>query len=130
MELGGKSPNIFFEDIMQAEPEFIDKAVEGLILGFFNQGEVCTCPSRALIQESIYPQFMEKVLARITTIRQGDPFDTDTMIGAQASQQQFDKILSYIEIAKNEGKIIAGGERASHEQTLQSGFYLQPADYR
>lgn len=127
VELGGKSPNIFFEDIMQAEPEFIDKAVEGLILGFFNQGEVCTCPSRALIQESIYPQFMEKVLARITTIRQGDPFDTDTMIGAQASQQQFDKILSYIEIAKNEcGKIIAGGERASHEQTLQSGFYLQP----
>jgi len=127
VELGGKSPNIFFEDIMQAEPEFIDKAVEGLILGFFNQGEVCTCPSRALIQESIYPQFMEKVLARITAIRQGDPFDTDTMIGAQASQQQFDKILSYIEIAKNEGgKIIAGGERTSQEQTLQQGFYLQP----
>ncbi|RTG27789.1 aldehyde dehydrogenase family protein [Serratia marcescens] len=127
VELGGKSPNIYFEDIMQAEPAFIDKAVEGLVLGFFNQGEVCTCPSRALIQESIYPQFMEKVLARIATIRQGDPFDTETMIGAQASKQQYDKILSYIEIAKNEGgKIVAGGEPAQRGDEVQNGFYLQP----
>ncbi|HIE1062094.1 TPA: acetaldehyde dehydrogenase ExaC [Serratia marcescens] len=127
VELGGKSPNIYFEDIMQAEPAFIDKAVEGLVLGFFNQGEVCTCPSRALIQESIYPQFMEKVLARIGTIRQGDPFDTETMIGAQASKQQYDKILSYIDIAKNEGgKIVAGGEPAQRGDEVQNGFYLQP----
>ncbi|AIM21861.1 aldehyde dehydrogenase [Serratia sp. OLHL2] len=127
VELGGKSPNIYFEDIMQAEPAFIDKAVEGLVLGFFNQGEVCTCPSRALIQESIYPQFMEKVLARIATIRQGDPFDTETMIGAQASKQQYDKILSYIDIAKNEGgKIVAGGEPAQRGDEVQNGFYLQP----
>lgn len=127
VELGGKSPNIYFEDIMQAEPAFIVKAVEGLVLGFFNQGEVCTCPSRALIQESIYPQFMEKVLARIATIRQGDPFDTETMIGAQASKQQYDKILSYIDIAKNEGgKIVAGGEPAQRGDEVQNGFYLQP----
>ena len=127
VELGGKSPNIYFADIMQAEPEFIDKAVEGLVLGFFNQGEVCTCPSRALIEESIYPQFMEKVLARIATIRQGDPFDTDTMLGAQASQEQYDKILSYIDIAKNEGgNILAGGKRTQHGDELQNGFYLQP----
>lgn len=128
VELGGKSPNIYFADIMQAEPDFIDKAVEGLILGFFNQGEVCTCPSRALIQRSIYPEFIERVLTRMKTIRHGDPFDTDTMIGAQASREQFDKILSYIDIAKNEGgKILAGGQRASQEESdLQQGFYLQP----
>lgn len=103
VELGGKSPNIFFEDIMSAEPEFIDKAAEGLVLAFFNQGEVCTCPSRALVQESIYPQFMEAVLRKVEKIKRGDPLDTDTMVGAQASEQQFDKILSYLEIAKGEG---------------------------
>ncbi|MBB1241535.1 aldehyde dehydrogenase family protein, partial [Klebsiella pneumoniae] len=109
------------------EPEFIDKAVEGLELRFFNQGDVYTCPSRALSQEPIYPQFMEKVLARIATIRQGDPFDTETMIGAQASKQQYDKILSYIEIAKNEGgKIVVGGEPAQRGDEVQNGFYLQP----
>ncbi|PIJ52237.1 aldehyde dehydrogenase [Erwinia sp. OLTSP20] len=127
VELGGKSPNVYFADIMQAEPEFIDKAVEGLVLGFFNQGEVCTCPSRALIQESIYQPFMEKVMARVATIRRGDPLDTATMIGAQASQQQFDKIMSYIDIARNEGgQILAGGESVTLADALANGYYIQP----
>ncbi|HGN3409999.1 TPA: aldehyde dehydrogenase family protein, partial [Pseudomonas aeruginosa] len=86
VELGGKSPNIYFEDIMQAEPAFIEKAAEGLVLAFFNQGEVCTCPSRALVQESIYPAFMEEVLKKVRAIKRGDPLDTETMVGAQASQ--------------------------------------------
>ncbi|HID7863189.1 TPA: aldehyde dehydrogenase family protein, partial [Pseudomonas aeruginosa] len=99
VELGGKSPNIYFEDIMQAEPAFIEKAAEGLVLAFFNQGEVCTCPSRALVQESIYPAFMEEVLKKVRAIKRGDPLDTETMVGAQASQQQYEKILSYLDIA-------------------------------
>jgi aldehyde dehydrogenase len=103
VELGGKSPNIYFEDVLNGDEEYIDKAIEGVVLGFFNQGEVCTCPSRVLVQESIYPQFVEKVVARMENIRKGDPFDTDTMIGAQASREQYDKILSYINIAREEG---------------------------
>ncbi|WP_437613125.1 acetaldehyde dehydrogenase ExaC [Erwinia sp. V71] len=126
VELGGKSPNIYFADVMDAEPEFIEKAVEGLVLGFFNQGEVCTCPSRALIHESIYAPFMERVLAKVANIRRGDPLDTDTMIGAQASRQQFDKILSYIDIARQEGgQILSGGARAPMG-SLDNGFYIQP----
>ena len=127
VELGGKSPNIFFEDIMSAEPEFIEKAAEGLVLAFFNQGEVCTCPSRALVQESIYPQFMEAVMAKIEKIKRGDPLDTDTMVGAQASEQQFDKILSYLDIAKNEGaELLTGGKVEALEGDLSSGYYIQP----
>ncbi|MBW9431667.1 aldehyde dehydrogenase [Atlantibacter hermannii] len=127
VELGGKSPNIYFEDVMHGDQDFIDKAVEGVVLGFFNQGEVCTCPSRALIQESIYPQFIEKVLAKMESIRKGDPFDTDTMIGAQASEEQFDKILSYINIAREEGgEILVGGAHVEHEDALGSGYYIQP----
>ena len=127
VELGGKSPNIFFEDVMNGDAGFIDKAIEGAVLGFFNQGEVCTCPSRVLVQESIYPQFVEKVIARMETIRKGDPFDTDTMIGAQASREQYDKILSYIDIAREEGgEIITGGAHIDHGDTLQNGFYIQP----
>lgn len=103
VELGGKSPNIYFADVMDGESDFIEKAVEGLVLGFFNQGEVCTCPSRALIHESIYEPFMARVMDKVANIRRGDPLDTDTMIGAQASRQQFDKILSYINIARDEG---------------------------
>ncbi|HBP0140316.1 TPA: aldehyde dehydrogenase family protein, partial [Pseudomonas aeruginosa] len=103
VELGGKSPNIYFEDIMQAEPAFIEKAAEGMVLAFFNQGEVCTCPSRALVQESIYPAFMEEVLKKVRAIKRGDPLDTETMVGAQASQQQYEKILSYLDIAQQEG---------------------------
>ncbi|MCV4171762.1 aldehyde dehydrogenase family protein, partial [Pseudomonas aeruginosa] len=110
VELGGKSPNIYFEDIMQAEPAFIEKAAEGLVLAFFNQGEVCTCPSRALVQESIYPAFMEEVLKKVRAIKRGDPLDTETMVGAQASQQQYEKILSYLDIAQQEGaELLAGG---------------------
>ncbi|MGU3413182.1 aldehyde dehydrogenase family protein [Enterobacteriaceae bacterium C34A] len=126
VELGGKSPNIYFADVMNAEESFIEKAVEGLVLGFFNQGEVCTCPSRALIHESIYEPFMERVMAKIANIRRGDPFDTDTMIGAQASRQQYDKIMSYINIAREEGgKILTGGDKAVVND-LDNGFYIQP----
>ncbi|MCQ2993709.1 aldehyde dehydrogenase [Pseudomonas syringae] len=127
VELGGKSPNIFFEDIMNAEPEFIEKAAEGVVLAFFNQGEVCTCPSRALVQESIYPQFMEVVMKKVLKIKRGDPLDTDTMVGAQASQQQFDKILSYLEIAQGEGaELLMGGKVEKLEGDLATGYYIQP----
>ena len=127
VELGGKSPNIYFEDIMQAEPSFIDKAAEGLVLGFFNQGEVCTCPSRALVQESIYAPFMEAVQKKIAQIKRGDPLDTDTMIGAQASQQQFEKIVSYLDIAREEGaEFLTGGNVEQLQGDLSSGYYIQP----
>ncbi|MFR0675618.1 aldehyde dehydrogenase family protein [Enterobacterales bacterium AW_CKDN230030176-1A_HGKHYDSX7] len=127
VELGGKSPNIYFEDVMNAEPAFIDKAAEGLVLAFFNQGEVCTCPSRALVQESIYPQFMQVVMEKVKKIKRGDPLDTDTMVGAQASQQQFDKILSYLEIAQQEGaELLTGGKVEKLEGSLSTGYYIQP----
>ncbi|MFK8331941.1 aldehyde dehydrogenase family protein [Pseudomonas sp. BJa5] len=127
VELGGKSPNIFFEDIMQAEPAFIEKAAEGLVLAFFNQGEVCTCPSRALVQESIYEPFMEQVLKKISQIKRGNPLDTDTMVGAQASEQQFYKILSYLEIAREEGaQLLAGGDCERLGGDLEGGYYIQP----
>ncbi|HBQ32523.1 MAG TPA: aldehyde dehydrogenase, partial [Ochrobactrum anthropi] len=127
VELGGKSPNVYFEDIMQAEPSFIDKAAEGMVLAFFNQGEVCTCPSRALVQESIYPQFMGVVMKKVQQIKRGDPLDTDTMVGAQASQQQFEKILSYLEIAQQEGaERLTGGKVEKLEGALATGYYIQP----
>ena len=127
VELGGKSPNIYFEDIMQAEPTFIEKAAEGLVLGFFNQGEVCTCPSRALVQESIYGPVMEAVMKKVSQIKRGDPLDTDTMVGAQASQQQFDKIMSYLDIAKQEGaEVLTGGGVEKLEGSLATGYYIQP----
>ncbi|WP_312485716.1 acetaldehyde dehydrogenase ExaC [Stutzerimonas nitrititolerans] len=127
VELGGKSPNIFFEDIMQAEPAFIEKAAEGLVLAFFNQGEVCTCPSRAVIQESIFEPFMEVVMKKIQQIKRGNPLDTDTMVGAQASEQQFDKILSYMEVARQEGgQILTGGAAEKLEGSLATGYYVQP----
>lgn len=127
MELGGKSPNIFFADIMQAEPEFIEKAAEGLVMGFFNQGEVCTCPSRALIQESMYEPFMAQVMKKIKAIKRGNPLDTETMLGAQASSQQFEKIMSYMDVAKAEGaEILTGGAIEQLSGDLSSGFYIQP----
>ncbi|MDY0205904.1 MAG: aldehyde dehydrogenase family protein [Pseudomonas sp.] len=127
VELGGKSPNIFFEDIMNAEPEFIEKAAEGLVLAFFNQGEICTAPSRALIQESIYEPFMEAVMKKIEQIRRGNPLDTETMVGAQASAQQFEKIMSYMDIAKDEGaELLTGGKIEQLEGEFASGFYIQP----
>ncbi|NLD00887.1 MAG: aldehyde dehydrogenase family protein, partial [Gammaproteobacteria bacterium] len=127
VELGGKSPNIFFEDIMQAEPSFIEKAAEGLVLGFFNQGEVCTCPSRALIQESIYEPFMAEVMKKIKQIRRGNPLDTETMVGAQASSQQFEKIMSYMDIAAAEGaQVLTGGQVEALDGDLAQGYYIQP----
>jgi aldehyde dehydrogenase len=127
VELGGKSPNIFFADIMDAEPAFIEKAAEGLVLGFFNQGEVCTSPSRALIQESIYEPFMAEVMKKIKQIRRGNPLDTQTMVGAQASSQQFEKIMSYMDIAEKEGaKVLTGGKVEVLEGDLAKGYYIQP----
>jgi aldehyde dehydrogenase len=127
VELGGKSPNIFFADVMDQEDAFISKCVEGAVLAFFNQGEVCTCPSRLLIQASIYDKFMAMVLARAAQIKRGNPLDTEVMVGAQASQEQFDKILSYIKIGQDEGaEVITGGAAEQLDGEFGSGFYIQP----
>lgn len=127
VELGGKSPNIYFPDIFNHEDEYLDKCVEGILLAFFNQGEVCTCPSRVLIHESIYDKFIAKVVERAKTIKQGNPLDTDTQVGAQVSSEQFDKILSYIEVGKNEGaEVLLGGEAKSLSGDLNDGYYIQP----
>lgn len=131
LELGGKSPNIFFADVMDKDDGFLDKAIEGLVLFAFNQGEVCTCPSRALIQESIYEKFMERCLARVAAIKQGSPLDTETMIGAQASQLQMDKIQSYLALGKEEGaEVLIGGERAQLDGDLAGGYYIQPTLFK
>ncbi|MFZ5668390.1 MAG: aldehyde dehydrogenase [Pseudomonadota bacterium] len=131
LELGGKSPNIFFEDVMAADDDYLDKAVEGFVMFALNQGEVCTCPSRALIQESIFEPFMEKALARVRAIRQGDPLDPSTMIGAQASEEQLEKILRYIEIGRSEGaELLAGGARPVLEGDIAGGFYVEPTVFR
>jgi len=127
LELGGKSPNIFFEDVAAQDDAFMDKAIEGLVLFAFNQGEVCTCPSRALVQESIYDRFMERVVGRVAAIKMGHPLDTDTMIGAQASSEQVEKIMSYMDIGRQEGaQLLIGGGRAQHTGELGDGFYIQP----
>jgi len=131
LELGGKSPNIFFADVMDKDDGFLDKAIEGLVLFAFNQGEVCTCPSRALIQESIYDKFMERCLARVAAIKQGSPLDTETMMGAQASQVQMDKIESYLKLGKEEGaQVLIGGERAQLDGDLGGGYYIQPTLFK
>ena len=127
LELGGKSPNIFFDDVAAADDEFFDKAIEGFVLFALNQGEVCTCPSRALIQESIYDRFMERALARVAAIKQGDPRDVATMVGAQASLEQKEKILSYMDIGRQEGaEVLAGGGEAKLPGDLAEGYYVQP----
>lgn len=127
VELGGKSPNIFFSDIMQHEDEYISKCVEGAVLAFFNQGEVCTCPSRLLVQEDMYDEFIARVIERSKQIKRGNPLDTDTMVGAQASKEQFDKILEYIDIGKEEGaEVIIGGGVESLGGGLEEGYYIQP----
>src|SRR5436190_565603 len=126
-ELGGKSPNVFFDDVMAADDAFLDKAIEGLVLYAFNKGEVCTCPSRALIQESIYDEFMERVLERIGKIKQGDPLDRDTMIGAQVSTSQLEKIASYVQIGRDEGaEVLIGGGRPALNGGLAGGYYFEP----
>ncbi len=127
VELGGKSPNIFFPDVMAQEDTFINKAVEGMLMTFLNQGEVCTCPSRALVHEAIFDDLMDRAISRAREIRQGNPLDTDTMIGAQASQEQFDKVLSYMKIARDEGaSFLLGGEQAAMPDTMAGGYYVQP----
>lgn len=127
LELGGKSPNIFFADVLAEDDDYFDKAVEGFVMFALNQGEVCTCPSRALIQESIYDRFMERALRRVAAIRQGSPLDPATMIGAQASSEQLEKILSYIDIGRQEGaKVLAGGGRSQLAGELAGGYYVQP----
>ena len=127
LELGGKSPNIFFEDVCAEDDAFFDKALEGFAMFALNQGEVCTCPSRALVQESIYEKFMEKAVARVEQVKQGNPLDTDTMVGAQASNEQLEKILSYIDIGRQEGaELLTGGARKQLNSGLQEGYYVEP----
>lgn len=131
LELGGKSPNIFFDNVAAADDDFFDKAIEGFVMFALNQGEVCTCPSRALIQESIYDKFMERALARVAAIKQGNPLDPDTMLGAQASAEQLEKILSYLDIGRQEGaQVLAGGERAQLAGGLAEGYYVQPTVFK
>jgi aldehyde dehydrogenase len=130
LELGGKSPNIFFPSVMAQDDEFLDKAIEGFVMFALNQGEVCTCPSRALIHESIYDEFMERALKRVAAIKQGDPLDPSTMIGAQASSDQYEKIMSYLKIGKDEGaEVLIGGDSGSVEQ-YPNGYYVQPTVFR
>lgn len=131
LELGGKSPNVFFKDIMDEDDAFLDKAIEGLVLFAFNQGEVCTCPSRALIHEDIYDEFMARCLKRIEAIVQGDPLDPNTMVGAQASSEQFEKILSYMDIGLKEGaELLIGGAEAKQTGDLSGGYYIEPTVFK
>ncbi|PVE22086.1 aldehyde dehydrogenase [Microvirga sp. KLBC 81] len=131
LELGGKSPNIFFSDVLAEDDAFFDKAIEGFVMFALNQGEVCTCPSRALVQESIYDRFMERALKRVEAIKQGSPLDPTTMIGAQASSEQLEKILSYIDIGKQEGaQVLTGGERNVMSGDLAGGYYVKPTVFR
>jgi aldehyde dehydrogenase len=127
LELGGKSPNIFFADVMAEQDDFFDKSLEGFAMFALNQGEVCTCPSRALVHEKIYDRFMEHAIARVKKIKQGNPLDDTTMIGAQASNDQLEKILSYMDIGRQEGaKVLTGGARADLGEELKGGYYVQP----
>ena len=131
LELGGKSPNIFFEDVAREDDDFFDKAIEGFVMFALNQGEVCTCPSRALVHEKIYDRFMERAIARTQAVVQGNPLDAATMIGAQVSSEQLEKILSYIDIGKQEGaEVLTGGERNMLEGELAGGFYVKPTVFR
>ncbi|MDQ1231204.1 aldehyde dehydrogenase [Sphingomonas sp. SORGH_AS_0879] len=125
LELGGKSPNIFFADVAAEDDDYLDKAIEGFAMFALNQGEVCTCPSRALVHESIYDRFMEKAVARVEAMIQGDPLDPATMVGAQASQEQMEKILGYLDIGRDEGaKVLTGGTRNRPEGL--EGYYVKP----
>ena len=127
LELGGKSPNIFFKDVCDADDDYFDKAIEGFVMFALNQGEVCTCPSRALIHEDIYEEFMERAIARVEAITQGNPLDPSTMIGAQASSEQQEKILSYLQIGRDEGaEVLTGGAAAKLPGDLSGGYYIQP----
>jgi aldehyde dehydrogenase len=127
LELGGKSPNVFFADVMDKDDAFFDKALEGFALFALNQGEVCTCPSRALVHASIYDRFIERAIDRVRKIKMGNPLEDSTMIGAQASRDQLEKILSYMQIGRDEGaQLLTGGQRASLGGNLDNGFYVEP----
>ena len=131
LELGGKSPNIFFADVADHDDAYFDKAIEGLVLFAFNQGEVCTCPSRALVHESIYDKFMARCLERIKAIKQGNPLDTDTMLGAQASKEQLTKILTYLDLGKQEGaELLIGGAQSHQTGDLAGGYYVEPTVFK
>src|ERR1700735_5201865 len=131
LELGGKSPNIFFDDVGAKDDDFFDKAIEGFVMFALNQGEVCTCPSRALIQESLYDRFMERALKRVDAITQGSPLDPNTMIGAQASSEQMEKILSYFDIGRKEAaEVLIGGERNMLEGQYAGGYYIKPTVFK
>ena len=131
LELGGKSPNVFFEDVMDKDDSYFDKALEGFTLFALNQGEVCTCPSRALIQESIYDKFMERALKRVAAIKQESPLDMNTMIGAQASSEQVEKIMSYVKIGQEEGaQLLIGGNRKKLDGDLADGYYIEPTVFK
>jgi aldehyde dehydrogenase len=131
LELGGKSPNIFFKDIFDQDDDLAAKAIEGFTMFAFNQGEVCTCPSRAIIHESIYDKFMEKAVACVEKITRGNPLELSTMIGAQASKDQMEKTLSYIDIGKKEGaELLTGGKRIKSGGELDEGFYVEPTIFR
>ncbi|UXY26118.1 acetaldehyde dehydrogenase ExaC [Streptomyces sp. HUAS TT20] len=131
LELGGKSPNIFFDDVWARDDDFRDKALEGFTMFALNQGEVCTCPSRALVQSGHYAEFLEAAVARTRLIKPGHPLDTDTMIGAQASNDQLEKILSYLDIGRQEGaKVLTGGERIEYDGELKGGYYVQPTIFQ
>ncbi|MEH6650810.1 MAG: aldehyde dehydrogenase family protein [Motiliproteus sp.] len=131
VELGGKSPNVYFEDVMNFEDDYLSKCVEGAVLAFFNQGEVCTCPSRLLVQESISKDFTQMVIERAAKIVRGNPLDTETMVGAQASQEQFERIMSYMEIGKQEGaEVLIGGNAAKMSDALGGGYYVEPTIFK
>ena len=130
LELGGKSPNVFFENVMNSDDAFFDKCLEGFTMFALNQGEVCTCPSRALIQESIYDKFMEKALDRVAAIKQGNPLEMDTMIGAQASTEQMEKISSYLKLGKDEGADVLAGGNVKAIDGLSNGYYIEPTVFK
>ncbi len=131
LELGGKSPNIFFSSVMDADDAFLDKAVEGAVLFALNQGEICTCPSRLLIQEDIYEKFIAKVVDRVNQIKVGDPLDPTTMMGAQASKIQKDKIMSYIKLGKEEGaEVLTGGDENNVGAGFEEGYYIKPTLFK
>lgn len=130
LELGGKSPNIFFENVMQADDDFFDKCLEGAALFALNQGEVCTCPSRILVQESIADAFIERFIERVEAIKMGHPLDSETMMGAQASKDQYEKILNYIEIGKEEGAELLTGGAAEYVDGLNEGYYIKPTVFK
>jgi len=131
LELGGKSPNIFFKDVADADDDYFDKAIEGFVMFNVNQGEVCTCPSRALVHESIFDKFMERALKRVNAVVQGNPLEMSTMIGAQASTEQMEKIQSYLDIGRQEGaQVLAGGERNRLPGELAGGYYIKPTVFK